>query len=429
MGKMISGYKNKDYSKLFLLCWLAYFSTYICRLNFSAVMPKLLEGDVFPQGQIAAVSSAFFMCYGIGQVLSGNLGDRFSPKTMIFLGLGISGISNILIFFFHEIYAVLLVLWAINGAVQSMVWTPILRIAGEYFDEKDKVKFGVDIATTVPLGTLASYAVSLLTLLFAPWQYVFLTCGLIVIIFAAIWFCGTTKLFSKLQKTEQKEKNDSENSAESLKMKPLIKVVCASFVLVMFIPIAIQGTLKDSVTQWIPSFLDNQYHTGASLSLALTMILPIVNVTGAYFSKAVNKKLKNDLYTSAVFFGIAALFLIALMLFGTKNIVIALICMAGVTNCMFAINVMLITMVPLRFSKFGRTSTVGGILNSVAYIGCGLLNMGAGKLLEKTGSSWSVLFTLWMSLAAIAVIVSIICGIRWKKCIKSGGILSTESDT
>lgn len=423
--KTLFGYKSNDCGKLFLLCWIAYFATYICRLNFSAVMPELSANGVFSQDKIASVSSAFFICYGIGQVVSGNLGDKISPKTMIFCGLGISGICNILIFFFHKIYAVLLILWAINGAVQSMVWTPILRTAGDYFDSQDRDKFGVDIATTVPLGTLASYAISLLILLFAPWEYVFLVCGGVVVIFAAIWFFGTKKLFVKLQKTESDE-DDSQPKTEKMKMKPLLKLICVSFVIVMFIPIAIQGTLKDSVTQWIPTYLNNQYNTGSSVSLALTMILPIINVTGAWFSKAVNKKLKNELSTSAVFFGIAALFLVVLMIFGTKNIVISLICMAGVTNCMFAINVMTITMMPLKFSKYGRTSTVGGTVNSVAYIGCGLLNMGAGALLEKTGSAWRTLFMMWLALAVAAVVFSVICAARWQKCIKKGGILAEE---
>lgn len=85
------------------------------------------------------------------------------------------------------------------------------------------------------------------------------------------------------------------------------------------------------------------------------MALPIVNVTGAYFAKALNKRLRNEVMTSAVFFGISTLFLLVLRLFGSQSIALALVSMAGVTNCMFAINVMLITMVPLWFHKSGES--------------------------------------------------------------------------
>lgn len=64
------GYSTAYNGKLFLMCWIAYFSTYICRLDFSAVMPDLINDGVFTQSQTASVSSAFFICYGVGQLFS-----------------------------------------------------------------------------------------------------------------------------------------------------------------------------------------------------------------------------------------------------------------------------------------------------------------------------------------------------------------------
>ena len=87
-----------------------------------------------------------------------------------------------------------------NGFVQSMVWSPILRLAGEYYDEKGKSKFGIDISTTVPLGTLASYGVSMLALKFLPWNGVFLVCGLIVLAVSLVWFFGTGWLLPKMER-------------------------------------------------------------------------------------------------------------------------------------------------------------------------------------------------------------------------------------
>lgn len=420
MKKLSFGYQNHYNGTLFFLCWIAYFSTYICRLNYSAVMPELSSGGIFTESQIAAVSSAFFICYGLGQLVSGGLGDRFSPRSMIFWGVATSAASNLLIFFFHTSYPALLTLWGINGAVQSMVWSPVLRVAGEYFNDGEKEKFGIDISTTVPLGTLASYGVSLLTLMVLPWHYVFLTCGLLVLIAGVYWLLGTRSVLPHLKKIEYPSQKDGGQPA-ALPFKKLAGMMASSGILVLLISIAIQGTLKDSVTQWIPTFFDSQFHTGTSISLILTMVLPIINVTGAYFARIVNRKLRNELTTSVLFFGIAAAFLVVLMLFGGKNVVLALICMAGVTNCMFAINVMLITMVPLRFSKFGRVSTVAGFLNAMAYIGCGVLNLAAGALLEQTGTQWNVLFILWLGLAAGALILTGLCVIPWKRFLKKEG--------
>lgn len=407
------GYEDKKNQKLCILCWIAYASTYICRLNYSAVMPDLEKLGVFPESQIAAISSAFFICYGLGQIVSGMLGDRISPRYMIFGGLAISSLSNIAIFMVNS-FLPFITLWAINGAVQSMVWTPILRTAGDYFSPYEREKFGIHIASTVPLGTLASYGVSLLTLLVLPWKYVFLVCGAISLAASAYWFMGTKNIITEKEKVKLPE---NETKASALSYKKMIGLMASSGVFILTVSIVIQGTLKDSVTQWIPTFFSQQFSTGTGTSLALTMILPIINVTGAYFARFANKYLKNELKTSMLFFAIAAVFLAILNFFG-NNIILSLICMAGVTNCMFAINVMIITMVPLHFSRYGCVSTVGGILNAVAYIGCGALNMVAGSILEKNGSSWSSLFIMWLSLAVIAVIVTGIAVLPWNKFLK-----------
>ena len=381
------GYQTKHHGSLFLLCWAAYFSTYLCRLNYSAAMPELSGADVFSSAQIASVSSVFFICYGVGQFFSGILGDRLNTRHMIFLGLFVSSISNIFIFFFHE-FAALLILWAINGIMQSLVWSPILKIASVYFDQADKEKFGVDISTTVPLGTLASYGISLITLAFLPWNYVFLTCGLSELAFALIWLLGSKRLISKI-KPVTVPPLQPENKTAVLGFRPTIKLIVSSGVLLMLIPIVIQGTLKDSVTQWVPTFFSSAFGSGTSMSLVLTMMLPIVNVTGAYFAKALNRRLHNEASTSAV-----------------------------VTSCMFAVNVMLITIVPLWFYKSGRVSTIGGLLNALAYVGCGALNLFAGSILDS-GAGWNSLFFLWIALAVAAVLLSAACTPLWKRYIEN----------
>lgn len=410
MKKNFLGYEDRKNQRLCILCWIAYASTYICRLNYSAVMPELEKLNVFPESQIAAISSAFFICYGIGQIFSGMLGDRISPRYMIFGGLAISSISNIIIFTVNSFFP-FITLWAINGAVQSMVWTPILRTAGDYFSPYERERFGIHIASTVPLGTLSSYGVSLLTMLILPWKYVFLVCGLISLAASAYWFLGTKEIITKDGKVQSSEEK---KSSASLPYKKMLGLMASSGVFILTISIVIQGTLKDSVTQWIPTFFSQRFSTGTGTSLALTMILPIINVTGAYFARFANRYLRNELKTSMMFFAVAAAFLAILNFFG-DNIILALICMAGVTNCMFAINVMIITMVPLHFSRFGCVSTVGGLLNAVAYIGCGALNMVAGSILENSGSSWSALFIMWLILAAIAVAATGIAVLPWNK--------------
>lgn len=417
MKRNLLGYEDHKNQKLCILCWIVYASTYICRLNYSAVMPELEKLDVFPESQIAAISSAFFVCYGLGQIVSGMLGDRLSPRLLIFAGLAVSALSNMAIFFINS-FVPFIILWAVNGAVQSLVWTPILRTAGDYFSPYERERFGIHIASTVPLGTLASYGVSLVTLLLLPWKYVFLVCGAVSLASSVYWLAGTGSIMTRKAKVPENAAviPGKERVPSGISLKKLFGLMASSGIFILAISIIIQGTLKDSVTQWIPTFFSQRFTAGTGTSLAMTMILPIINVTGAYFARFVNRYLKNELKTSMVFFAVAAVFLAALNFFG-GNMILSLISMAGVTNCMFAINVMIITMVPLRFSSYGCVSTVGGILNAVAYIGCGALNMAAGSILQN-GSSRSSLFAMWLILALTAVIATGAACVPWNRFLR-----------
>lgn len=409
-------------TRLINLCWVAYFATYLCRLNYSAVMPQL--DGIFSESQLGTISSVFFICYGFGQLVSGYLGDRLSPRYMVAAGISISSLTNIALFFFNS-YSSFIVLWAINGCVQSMVWSPLLRIAGENLDGKEQEKFSVTIASTVPLGTLASYGVSLLTLAFLPWKYVFLSCGVIELFFALIWFTGTRFVENTHPVHVENETDGKKQSGKAL--VKVLKLMATSGLFMVIFAIMIQGTLKDSVTQWIPTFFSTRFQMTTTYSLLLTMILPIINVTGAYFASALYKKLHNEFKTSFVFFAASAV-LLCILPICRNNVWLSLFCMAGVTNCMFAINVMLITMLPLRLGACGCVSTIGGILNAVAYIGCGALNIVAGFVLEKSNGSWDSLFTMWLVLAVTAGVITVICIAPYRKTLRQIEIYTEKEE-
>ena len=415
MQKQYFGYKTAKNLKVFLLCWVAYFSTYVGRLNFSAVLPEIQKAGGWTDTQIASVSTIFFIFYGMGQLINGIISDKANTRKMVFCGLFISALCNISLFMFPKYY-VFLPIWALNGFVQSLVWTPVLKIGSTQFDEKIVNKFGVDMSTTVPIGTLLSYGLSLFTLWILPWRFVFLTCGLFEMAIAITWITATKPLLAG--KVSVKAKTKEVKTVPPASIKVTLRAVAVSGVLLMMIPIIIQGTLKDSVTQWVPAFFSGQFGAKTTFSLALTMILPIVNVTGAYLANTVNKKFHSEIGTSALFFGIASVALFVLKFFGSNSIVLSLICMATVTNSMFAVNVMLITLVPLHFANIGRVSTISGAMDALAYVGCGALNLVTGHILDGD-NGWANLFIMWIILGLSAIAFSLAIVPMWKKYLKN----------
>ncbi len=95
-------YKLKDKKFiifLFSLCFLVYLSTYLGRLNYSASITAILEEGIFTKSQTGIIGTTFFFTYGLGQFISGFLGDKITPKKLVFLGVFISSISNLFMAF------------------------------------------------------------------------------------------------------------------------------------------------------------------------------------------------------------------------------------------------------------------------------------------------------------------------------------------
>ena len=111
MNKKIAD--KKMVNLLFIMCWLAYFSSYIGRLNFTSSMSEMILNNVITKKQAGSVNMMFFLSYGIGQFINGILGDKFKPRYMISGGLSLAGLANLLIPFSKNVGFFMLV-WGLN---------------------------------------------------------------------------------------------------------------------------------------------------------------------------------------------------------------------------------------------------------------------------------------------------------------------------
>jgi len=64
------------------LCSVSYLAVYFARNIFGAVTPKMLEQG-FTENFIGNASFIYLMCYGVGQLINGRLGDKVKARYMI----------------------------------------------------------------------------------------------------------------------------------------------------------------------------------------------------------------------------------------------------------------------------------------------------------------------------------------------------------
>lgn len=405
MKRVLDG---KKATVLFLLCWVAYFSSYLGRLNYSSAMSSIMDDGVLTLSQAGLISMIYFFAYGGGQFCNGILGDKLKPELMIFAGLFLSGIANLLMGMV-SVFPVMAVLWGINGYTQSMIWPPVIRIFAEKFTYERKRKYSVDITSSMAVGTLMSYFLSARALKLFQWHAVFYLAAGILLCISVVWIVGYRSITQENGETEFYEK-EAGKPARKIAMaggrQSFGALLVRSGLIAIVFPVMIHGILKDGITQWVPTYIYNSFDVSASFSVIITMILPLINLSGAYLARFSSKRHPDqEVRTSALFFGVATAALVGLYLFGSKQIVVTALLFAVITASMMAVNTLYVNMIPLHFEASGRVSTVSGFLNSVAYLGSAISTFTIGVMVEKAG--WAATIASWTVITGAAFAVCI----------------------
>lgn len=393
---------------LFVLCWIAYFTSYLGRLNYSSAMTVMIKETVLSKSQAGFISMTYFFAYGIGQLLNGFLGDKVNPRKMIFLGLSISGAANLIMGCFAD-FGIMAAVWCINGYAQAMIWPPIIRIFAEMLEEKTKLRFCINIISTQALGTLASYLLSAAVIYLNGWNGVFFAAAALLIAAALLWDIKFRKIekFSMEFGIEDGTKDGIKSSSRKVNQVSFLSILTGSGILVILIPVIVHGVLKDGVTSWVPTYISETFLTSPALSILVTTVLPVINLTGAYAAQYLYRKWKKqETKTAACFFLAATVSLLCLWLFGSKSLLLTVILLSVITASMMAVNTIFVNLLPLRFERAGRVSTVSGFLNSMAYLGCAISTFTIGIMVQNNG--WKNTILSWLGITFLALIICIL---------------------
>lgn len=284
----------------FVLCWLAYASIYTGRLNLSIASPLMQETGIITPAGIGVMGSMFFYTYAFGQLFNGYLGDRFDPKKMVVIGLVFAAVSNITIAFIQP-FVMLLLLWALNGYGQSMLWGPSLRIVSDMYGPKRRVRAAVVLSTSVAVGSVAGTGLGLFTAYFGI-EKIFLVPGLIMLCLGIViaLFLSTDKKMTNFKRTPI----------------PFKTMFLNKDIRLMIIPAVSHGVVKDNINLWIPMYFVRTFNTDIKNTAVYIFVVPVISFAGrVLFPLLYNACGKNEIKASAVSFVVCAVVLIPLVLY------------------------------------------------------------------------------------------------------------------
>ncbi len=409
MSKLL---KKKDINFLTLLCAAVYFVSYVTRINLGAVLVEFENSGLFGENIPALAITVASVTYGAGQLISGYLGDKFKPQNIIFIGFFITAAMNLTVGLFSK-GAELVLLWAVNGFAQALMWPPLVKILSSKLSDDAYKKAVVKVSWGSSMGTIAVYLLAPIVIKFLSVELVFVISGVMAVAMAFIWKLVYEKykpfsapvVVTKSVKADEKGSDVPVAKFNGFVITLLISVMLA---------IVLQGALRDGVTNWTPSYISETFNLESSVSILSSVVLPIFSILSFSVTSFINRKLiKNEVVCAGVIFAIGALSAAFLILLGDKSAVLSLVLLALLVGCMHGVNLILVCMVPAKFARFGKVSFISGLINSSTYLGAAISTYGIAVFTDVFG--WTKTIILWSVVAGVGAIICIALGKKWTK--------------
>lgn len=392
-----------------MFCYLFY---YTGRQNFGWAVPLMLddEGLGLSATQLGALSGTMLLCYGIGQSINGNLGDKFGGRIMVTLGGLLSGVFNWITSFGSSFFGFLFPL-AANGFAQSMGWAPGSRLISNWWSPSERGKaFGWYVASSAS-SSIVIFAISIVVITYLPWRWIFRLPVLLLVIASLIFYLIARNRpedlgFEPVEEDESHADPNANGSEESslqrygnvLRNVPFL----GASVSMGFISMARYGLLT-----WVPLHYMGKNWEDDPSGLWITLALPIGMALGALTSGYVSDRFFNSNRSKpiAVFLAIAIFVMLLIYLVPVEMTLLGMVLLFlagflvyGPQSCYWAL-------CPDLFGRY-RAATAVGIMNCSAYVFAAVEEPFMGWVIDSTGSTAMVFAVLAIicTLAAVSIL-------------------------
>lgn len=392
---------------LLFLSWFVYTAANVGRMDYSASMVAVIEETGATKDAAGLVASLFFLAYGAGQLVNGFFCHKYNTRLMIFGALLFSAAANVALPFCPNA-GIMKYLWLANGAVQSVLWSSLVKLQSEYLNDQEVGRSIILMSTTTAAGTFIAYGLSALFVAFVGWKPTFYTAGGLLVLAAFVWLFGVGHVQKTLPKFEVKKAEFPANGEGNASKKP----VYLALGFVFFFAVA-NGFVKDGVTAWVPNLLKETYGLETYFSIILTLILPLISILGAYAAKLIHRKLPNDILLCGLFYllGGGALGLVLWLL--TRSLAVTVILFSLVSCSMAAVNNIASSSVPFRLRTVGKSGMYAGLINTFCYAGSTLSSYLLGAMAERVG--WNAVLILLLCVCVASGIAATGFAPFWKK--------------
>lgn len=376
------------------LCSVCYLAVYFARNILSTVTPQMIDGGLFDENGIGALSSAFFTTYAVGQLINGLIGDKIKAKHMICLGLVLSGVCNLLFSLFAASWTVAYIAYALTGFFLSMIYAPMSKMVTENTEPIHAMRCSIAYNFASYFGSPLAGVVAA----FVSWQGAFGAASGSLVLIGVVAFV----LFSLLERRGEIRYGQYQPPKEKGGgIKILLKHQIVTFTLVALLT----GVVRTAVTFWMPTYFVQYLGFGEERAALIYTVATSVVCVNAFLAVFLYEKLfrRNMNVATLAYFAVAAVAFFAMVAVRQPllNIVLMIVALLS-ANCASTI---LWSCYCLSLRETGLVSGATGFLDFASYMAAAIASAVFPKVLPSIG--WNGLVFCWFVLMALGVVVTV----------------------
>ena len=386
-----------------LLCSAAYLAVYFARNILGAVTPQMIERG-YSAEFIGRVSSLYFICYAVGQLVNGAIGDRVRARYMICIGLLMASISNRLFYYVIDTlpFAALLA-YGLMGFFLSMIYGPMTKVVAENTEPVYTMRCTLGYTFASLFGSpLAGFAAALLT-----WRSVLLTGSLSLAVMSVCCFVIFRSMekrgIIKYNQYRREKENGKGDGIRLLFRRGIVKYTLISM---------ITGVVRTTVIFWMPTYIAQHLGFPAETASFIFTTATLAISMEAFIAVFIYERLmKRNMERTILFmFLSAALFFFLLTVFRQPawNVVCLVL---GIMSSNGA-SVMLYSRYCPGLRDTGMVSGATGFLDFSSYAAASVSSTLFAGAVGTVG--WEGLVWTWFGLMAAGVVISLPYG-KWSK--------------
>ena len=399
--KLSQNAKNALY--IGLLCSTAYLAVYFVRNLLSAVSPQMIADGSYSTEDIGSISSIYFICYALGQLFNGALGDKIKAKYMISAGLLLAGVANVLFVSFTPTPILAKIAYGAAGVFLAMIYGPLTKVVSENTDPIYTTRCCLGYTFASFFGSpLAGVAAAVLA-----WQGVFFV-GSGFLVFMAFVCFGVFAVFEKKGIVKYGVYKKKEKAKGNIKILFEREIVKFSFIAI------ITGVVRTAVVFWLPTYT-SQYlgftpQDAAKIFTVMTFIISLTPFIIVFIFESFLKR--NMSLTILLSFTFSTIAFVAV--FFVKTPYLNLVCLVLAVMGSNGASSMLWSKYCPSLRDTGMVSSATGFLDFLSYMAAAFSSSVFANAVATIG--WGNLILVWFGLVAFGLLVAL----PWRNWLKNG---------